>query len=96
MSVDLSDLINSVMRKLAEFQRTFLTHTGTYMSILGNSKRQIKYTERSKVYVAFVTHPPHVLQAQGDGVVAVLLPAVLIYRGRIEDPFVVQILHQTA
>ena len=26
MSVDLSDLINSVMRKLAEFQRTFLTH----------------------------------------------------------------------
>ena len=40
------------------------------------------------------SHPSHVLQAQGDGVVAVLGLAVLGVCAAAEDPLVVQVLHQ--
>ena len=84
------------MRKLAELQRTFLTH-GTQMSILGSFERlmDVSIDGRTKVHKV-QSYPSHVLESQSDGIIAIFLPAVLIYRGRIEDPFVVQILHQTA
>ena len=85
------------MRKLAELQRTFLTH-GTQMSILGSFERLMDVSidnGRAKVHKV-QSYPSHVLESQSDGIIAIFLPAVLIYRGRIEDPFVVQILHQTA
>ncbi len=43
MSVDLSDLINSVMRKLAELQRTFLTQ--------GNQDEHTREFEKADGYL---------------------------------------------
>ena len=41
-----------------------------------------------------MSDPSHILQAQGDRIVSVLLLTVVI-TGGVENPFIIQVLHQS-
>ena len=57
-------------------------------------KKEWKKSKLLFKYKTKGTHPSHILQAQGDRIVSVLLLTVVI-TGGVQNPFVIQVLHQS-
>ena len=52
------------------------------------------YPQKRMERIKTLSYPSHILQAQGDGIVSVLLLTV-VTNGGVENPFIIQILHQS-